>query len=51
MEVDMDGDMENTQKDKFTYSLDLSGLVLTPKPETIPNESPAEQIIFKIDIG
>ena len=42
MEVDMDGDMENTQKDKFTYSLDLSGLVLTPKPETIPNESPAE---------
>ena len=40
--VDMDGDMEKTSNDTFKYNLDLSGLVLTPKPETIPNESPAE---------
>ncbi|WP_034456878.1 hypothetical protein, partial [Dielma fastidiosa] len=40
--VDMDGDMEKTSNDKFTYTLDLSGLVLTPKPETIPN--PGENI-------
>ena len=40
--VDMDGDMEKTSNDTFKYNLDLSGLDLTPKPETIPNESPAE---------
>ena len=38
MEADMDGDMENTLKDKFTYRLDLSELVLTPKPETTPDD-------------
>ena len=38
MEADMDGDMENTQKDKFTYNLDLSGLVLNPKTETNPDD-------------
>ena len=40
--VDMDGDMDDTENDQFTYNLDLSGLVLNTKPETTPDESPAE---------
>ena len=34
--------MEKTSNDTFTYNLDLSGLVLNTKPETTPDESPAE---------